>query len=270
MIQRKFKANRPKIIGSTDMKPYWQVIKDIIDQSDVILEILDARMPELSRNEEIESLTKQSGKQLILVLNKADLVSKKQLAINYEKLRDTFPCFVISNKDKIGTRRLREWLIANGKNKERFKIGVLGYPNTGKSSVINSLSLAKKAPVSSKAGTTHGQHWIKSVANLEIMDSPGVVPLKQEDEARLALIGSKNPEKIHNLDIVLWKIFELFDDKDVIKKLYNISDIESNELEDIIEAICKKRGYIKKGNQIDETRLAIQVIRDWQQGKLRL
>ena len=165
MINRRFKANRPKITWDTNMKPYWNVIKDIIHNSDIILEILDARMPELSRNEEIETLTKESGKQLILILNKADLVSKKQLAINYEKLRDKFPCFIISTKDKIGTKRLREWLIANGKNKERFKIGVLGYPNTGKSSIINSLSLAKKAPVSSKAGTTHGQHWIKSVAN---------------------------------------------------------------------------------------------------------
>ncbi|MBS3092042.1 50S ribosome-binding GTPase [Candidatus Pacearchaeota archaeon] len=270
MINRRFKANRPKITWDTNMKPYWNVIKDIIHNSDIILEILDARMPELSRNEEIETLTKESGKQLILILNKADLVSKKQLAINYEKLRDKFPCFIISTKDKIGTKRLREWLIANGKNKERFKIGVLGYPNTGKSSIINSLSLAKKAPVSSKAGTTHGQHWIKSVANLEIVDSPGVVPLKQEDEARLALIGSKNPEKIHNLDIVLWKIFELFDDKEIIKKLYSIEELESNKVEDIIEAICKKRGFIKKQGLIDETRLAMQVIRDWQQGKLRL
>ena len=158
----KFKANRPKVVGNTNITPYWKVIEKIIDDSDIVLEVLDARMPEISRNDELESLIKQKRKELILILNKSDLVSQKVLRKRFQELNKSHKTFVISVKDKIGTKRLREYLIQRSKEAERVRIGVVGYPNTGKSSVINSLVLRKKAQVTSKAGTTHGTQWISS------------------------------------------------------------------------------------------------------------
>jgi len=268
MINRKFKANRPKVIGSTDMKPYWQVIQNIIDDSNIVLEILDARMPEISRNEEIESAVKNSGKQLILVLNKADLVSENNLRKRLKKLQKQYPTFVISNTQKLGTKRLREYLISQTKNK-LSRIGVLGYPNTGKSSVINSIILKHKAKVTSTAGTTHGQQWINFTKNLQIIDSPGVIPLKENDEIRLALIGSKNIDKIRYLELVVHQIIKLFDYKTQIEKLYGIK-INSDNPDDIIEQIGIKKKFLKKGGLVDTGRTSIQIIRDWQSGKLRL
>ena len=267
--QFKFKANRPRIVGDTNIKPYWKVIREIIEESDIILEVLDARMPKLSRNEELEEIIRKSKKDLIFILNKADLTSKNIIIKNKKLLKKQGECFVVSSKDKTSVSKLRGYLLGLGKTKEFMRIGVLGYPNTGKSSLINSLVRRKKAPVSSKAGTTHGQQWISMKENIRIIDSPGIIPLKHTDELRYALIGSRNPEKIKNLDLVAHEIIKLFDNFENIEKLYNIK-IEEKSPDKIMEEIGRKKGFIKKGNEIDDSRVSIQIIRDWQKGKLRL
>jgi len=266
MLNRRFKANRPKIIGSTDITPYWQVVEKIIRESDIILEILDARMPELSRNEEIEKKVKANGKELIFILNKSDLVPEY-----YLKKRNKLPgkVFHLSAKDNKGMNRLRGYILALSKKYENIKIGVLGYPNTGKSSVINSLVRRNKSPVSSRAGTTHGPQWVAMKDNILIIDSPGVIPLKENDEVRYALIGSRNPEKIKNKELVASKIIDLFIDKKNIFEYYGIN-INSNNAEEIMEEIGRKRRFLKKGGIIDETRVSFEIIRDWQTGRLRL
>lgn len=276
MYNRRFRTNRPKIIGKTDMTPRWESIREIIHDSNVILEILDARMPELSRNKEIEKMVLNYGddKKLIFILNKADLVANEQLQREFEKLKKESECFILSSKDKIGTKRLREYLLSLGKNCESdyLRIGVVGYPNTGKSSVINALILRHKVKVSSTAGTTHGEQWINAQGNLSIIDSPGVIPLDEHDEVRLALIAAKNVEKIHNLGLVANAIINLFDESENLKKYYKIDElkIKNNCVQDIFEEIGRKKGFFKRGGMIDEGRTAVQIIRDWQTGKLKL
>ena len=266
MIQHKFKANRPKVIGDTNITPYWKVIEDIINESDIVLEILDARMPELSRNEEIEKIVKSKNKKLILILSKSDLVPKKLVENKRRKFLKEHPCFSVS---KYNVDKLRNYIFSISKNYESIKIGVVGYPNTGKSSIINALIRRKKAPISSRAGTTHGQQWIKFKENIMIIDSPGVIPLRENDEIRLALIGSRNPEKLKNLDLVAYKIVNLFKYSNNLEKYYKI-EFKNKSPEEIFEKIGRKKGYLKKGNEIDEKRIAINLVRDWQSGKLRL
>ncbi|MFA6022677.1 MAG: GTPase [Candidatus Pacearchaeota archaeon] len=261
--------NLPKVMGSTDITPYWDVIKQIIRDSDILLEILDARMPELSRNKELEETIIKNHKPFIFILNKADLISEGQLRKTYERLKKENLCFVLSSKDHMGTKRLREWLISQAKGKEKFKVGVLGYPNTGKSSVINTIAKRKGAKVSSKAGTTHGPQWINATNNLRIVDSPGVLPIIKEDEIRYAIIGSRNAEKIKNLELVATAIINLFEDKLPLKKFYGI-ETDSDDAYEIIHEIGKKKGFMKKGGQVEENRVSIQIIRDWQTGKLKL
>lgn len=263
--------NIPKKFGSTDITPYWEVIKNIINDADMILEVLDARMPDLSRNKELEEVIKKFNKPIVLILNKADLVSNNQLRLSLNRLKKEYHTFIISSTNFIGTKRLREWLIAQSKNKENFRIGVLGYPNTGKSSVINIIAKRKKAKVSSRAGTTRGQQWINVADKIRIIDSPGIIPIKQEDEVRYALIASRNVEKIKNLEIVAHEIIKLFLIKDNLNKLYGIQIAnDENNPDKIIELIGRKKGFIKKGGLIETSRVAIQIIKDWQIGKLRL
>tara|TARA_Y100000310_G_scaffold343535_1_gene451680 strand:+ start:1205 stop:2020 length:816 start_codon:yes stop_codon:yes gene_type:complete len=265
----KFKANRPKVVGNTHITPYWKVLEKIIDESDIILEILDARMPELSRNEELENLIKQKGKRLVFILNKSDLITDKLIAKRKAKLKSRASTYAISAKNKETLSKLRQFIFAQARGSEFFRVGVVGYPNTGKSSIINSLVRRRKAPVSSRAGTTHGQQWIKMAENIRVIDSPGIIPLKQTDEVRYALIGSKNPEKIQNLELVAHKIIEILKETNSLHNYYKI-DPEITDNDEIIEAIGRKRGFLKKGNEIDDTRVAITLIRDWQSGKLRL
>lgn len=269
MYNRRFKANRPKIIGSTNMIPRWHSVAEIIYHSNIVLEILDARMPELSRNSEVEEIAKKSNKQILFILNKADLVSEEQLERKFKKLKQEAPCFIVSSNQKIGTKRLREYLMAQAKGKEIYRIGVVGYPNIGKSSVINALTLKHKTKVSSTAGTTHGPQWINAQANLSIIDSPGVIPLDEHDEIRLALISAKNVERINNLDIVAHAVINLFENKTKLKEFYNIKT-DSEKPEDILQEIGKKKGFMKKGGLVEESRTAIQIISDWQKGKLKL
>lgn len=267
--QFKFKANRPKIVGDTNIKPYWKVIEEIIEGSDIVLDILDARMPKLSRNEELEEMIKRKRKNLIFILNKADLVSPKIAQKHQILLKKQASCYIVSSKDKSSINKLRDHLLKLGKRQEFLRIGVLGYPNTGKSSIINALVRKKKAPISSRAGTTRGKQWISMKENIRIIDSPGIIPLKQDDEIRYALIGSRNVEKIKNLEVVANEIIKLFKNSENLEKHYKITISSKNE-EDIIEEIGRKKGFIKKGNEIDTTRASIQIIRDWQSGRLRL
>lgn len=265
----KFKANRPKRMTDTNITPYWRVLEKIIEDSDIILEILDARMPFLSRNEELESLIKNKGKKLVLIMNKSDLVPDK-IVNSYKKiLKNEAQCYAASAKKRETLRKLRQFIFSQAKNSGFFKVGVVGYPNTGKSSIINALVRRKKAPISSSAGTTHGQQWIALGENIRIIDSPGVIQLKQTDEIRYALIGSKNPEKLKNPDLVADKILEFFKESNNIAKQYNIEESLKGH-EEIMHAIGRKRGFLKKGNEVDESRVAITLIRDWQLGKLKL
>ncbi len=267
MINKKFKANRPKVTKDTNIKPYWRVIKEIVERSTIIIEVLDARMPKISRNEEIEKIIKEYNKELIFLLNKADLVTQKDAYKKQNKLKKIAPTFIVSGKTRKGIKELREYLTIKSKQLPDTRIGFLGYPNTGKSSIINAIAYKRKAKVSAQAGTTHGAQWINAGKNLSVIDSPGVIPVKKNDEIRLALIGSRNPEKLREKELVAYKILSLFEDKEQLEVLYKI-EIKSEDPEEILEQIGRKKGFIKKGNQIDEVRTSEQIIRDWQKGNL--
>ena len=124
------------------MAGFMKQISELIQQSDIILEILDARFPDKTRNKEIEDRIFAKGKKLIIVLNKMDLVGKNKIEEEKNKLikEKHLRVVFVSAKEKNGVRLLkRELSIARG-NKKTSVIGLLGYPNSGKSTIINSLS----------------------------------------------------------------------------------------------------------------------------------
>jgi ribosome biogenesis GTPase A len=274
------------------MEPYWDVIKKIIQESDLVLEILDARLVELSRNKRVEELIDEIGRPMIFVINKSDLVSKESIKKQVKKLKEKAPVVFISVKNKSSVKILlyliKKVFKKHGKKQPFVKdpfakktkhkqaigdviVGVLGYPNVGKSSIINALAHKKKVQVSKKSGTTRGIHWIKASNEIKLLDSPGVIPLQEDDEIRYGLIGAKDTERLRNLELVSHAIIKLFlkNNKQAFEKFYKI-ELNNKNPEKIVEEIAEKKGHLLKGGKIDENRTCSMIIRDWQQGRLRL
>lgn len=284
----------------TNIEPYWDSIKRIIHESDLIIEVLDSRLIDLSRNEEVERLIKESNRPFIFVMNKTDLADLKELKEKAEELKNIAPVVYVSNKDKKSFKILlfiikkifKEYgkraptLRKKGDPKTKFReakadvvVGILGYPNVGKSSIINALCHKKKVKVSKKSGTTHGIHWIKLDEEIKLIDSPGVFPLQKDtdvDEIRYGLIGAKDNERLKNPDIVADAIIKYAIKKNIskFKKFYDINlediDINNPETYEIILMIAKKKCFLLKGGVYDENRAISLIIRDWQEGRLRL
>ena len=277
---------------STHHESYWAVIRRIIQESDLVLEILDARLVELSRNEEVEAIIKEIDRPMIFVINKSDLVSKESLKKQVETLKEKGDVIFISAKSpktsKVLMHAIKKTFKKHGKRpiqergqydpkpiyreaKAEVVVGVLGYPNVGKSSIINALAHKKKVKVSKKSGTTHGIHWIKATDEIKLIDSPGVIPLKKDDEVRYGLIGAKDTERLKDHELVVHAIINLFlkNNKEALEEFYKIK-LETKEPLNITEQIARKKAYLLKGNRIDEHRVNMEIIRNWQQGRLKL
>lgn len=246
---------------------FWPAVKKAIRESDVILLVVDARLPALSTNRELLEKVEYAGKKMFIVYNKTDLLSKEQL----EKIkRGSEASFFISAPTGAGIKHMRHTLeeFAERNNISTLKVGMVGYPNVGKSSLINAITKTGRAQVSNLAGTTKGIQWIK-VGRLKFLDSPGVIPF--EDKSRkLGLIGAKNPEKLqdpYGLAIDLLRKF-LRADKPALEKYYGLEF--TNDVESAFEAIGRKRGFLSRGGIVDETKTAVSIIRDWQRGKIKI
>jgi len=278
-------------------EPYWELVKRIISESDLVLEILDARLVKLSRNERVEELVREIGRPVIFVINKSDLVSRKSLKEQIKKLKesvkdlDSEVVFISAKKKgdfrillslikKIFKRFGKREVIVRGKGEPKplyreahgdIVVGVLGYPNTGKSSIINALAHKKKVKVSKKAGTTHGLHWVNASGGIRLIDSPGVIPLSKEDEVRYGLIGAKDTERLKNPGLVASAVIKLFlkSSLRVFEEFYGVK-VRGKSVDEIIRLVAEKKGFLLKGGRVDENRVVGLIVRDWQQGRLKL
>ncbi len=246
---------------------FWPVVMNVLRNSDVVLLLVDARMPEITRNSEIvDKVSNMKGKRLIIVFNKSDLIGRKDI----EKLKKEYPnSFFVSSTKKIGIGKLKSSLenMAENWNKPSLRIGLVGYPNIGKSTLINLLAPAAKAKVSSVAGTTRKTQWVRN-RKLRIMDSPGIIPYGDR-KVQIGMTASKDPHKIRNPEKVAIRIIEFLMKRDVklIQKYYGASGDSAYE---IFEDIGHKMGYLVKGGEVDENRVSIKVIDDWQKGRIKL
>lgn len=251
-------------------KNFWNIVNKVIKEADIILLLLDSRLIEETRNSEVESKVKKANKPLIYVLTKCDLVDKKTLS--KIKLK---PSVFVSSKDHLGTSILRDRILIEGnkkyKGKDAFYVGVLGYPNVGKSSLINAMKGKKAAPSSSVSGLTKGIQKVRADNRIVFLDTPGVLPYREKNDSKHAFIGTIDFNKVKNPDIVVMELMEKYPGR--IERHYGIIEPQFGveipaDLEESLEKIAKKRNLLIKGNKPDIERTAKMILKDWQTGKI--
>ena len=246
---------------------FWPVVMNVLRNSDVVLLLVDARMPEITRNCEIvDKVEKMKGKRLVIIFNKSDLVGRKEI----EKLKSGYPnAFFVSATKRTGVKDLKKVLenMAENWNRPSLRIGLVGYPNIGKSTLINLLAPGARAKVSSVSGTTKKTQWVRT-GKLRIMDSPGVIPFGDR-KVQIGMTAAKDPHKIKNPEKVAIRIIEFLMKKEgnLLKRYYKALGDDAYE---VFEDIGRKMGYLVKGGEVDENRIAIKVIDDWQRGRINL
>ena len=183
-------------------------------------------------------------------------MDKKAVDLLYSKLFEML-------KDKLERNKLKGVF-------KPIRIMVVGIPNTGKSTIINALCGGKKTVTGNRAGVTRGKQWVR-LRELELLDTPGTMPPAFENQTlakHLAYIGSMNDSNIDFGDLAYELISELKEKyPHLLKAKYDIEDLEVETLE-IFNAICSRRGFIKKGGEYDYDRCAIAIIDDFRKGRI--
>ncbi len=249
------------------------IINNLIYQADIILEVLDARFIERTRHPTIEKKIRSMHKKIIYVLNKADLVDTHEVEEKLE-LGKLNPHVFFSSKEKRGVVVLRNLIKKEAKkiDKDAVNVGIVGYPNTGKSSLINSLILKASARVSPIAGYTKTIQKIRLARGIYLIDAPGILhpeegmTINRENTVRHSQIGAIDWNKIRDPELVVDSLMKEYPNS--IEKHYNLE--VKNDSEVLIEELGRKLNYLKKGNQVDEIRTAKQILRDWQEGKIKI
>jgi ribosome biogenesis GTPase A len=242
-------------------------IEKFLEKSHILIEVVDARLIDKTRIEKIE---KRFSKKIIIVATKKDLVD------NIDELEKKYPQIIfVNNKNKEGINKLKEriLLVAEQKIKKYnppIDVFVFGYPNVGKSSLINSLLNRAKTKTGFEAGITRGVQWLKFNPFVRVVDSPGVIDgIKNEFD--LALSASVDAQKIKDPELVAIRIIKKFFEEKKEKILFDYFEIEPTaNSQKILEQIAKKRGKIRKGGEPDITQSAIILIREWQKGKIKI
>jgi len=237
------------------MKKFFSMVNKVINRCDIILFVIDARFPEITKNENIERKIMLKEKKLIYVVNKIDLVMDHRIKA---KIKLLHPRIEVSIKDKRGISKLRAQVKRHAKEfTHNVYVGVVGYPNTGKSSIINALTGRKSAKTSPESGMTKGMQFVRLSETLMLVDSPGVFP-QDNDDSRV-LVSAIDFTKIKDPDYYVDLIFERF--PGVLERHYHV---------DSVEAYAEKRGFLIKKGKPDIDRAAREILKHWQRGKIMI
>ena len=257
-----------------------RMMQENIKLIDLIIELVDARIPMSSRNPDIDELGK--GKSRIILLNKSDLADAG-LNQEWESFFKEKGYFVqpLNAKTGAGIKNIQALVQESCKEKiERdrkrgiinrpVRAMVVGIPNVGKSTFINSFAGKACAKTGNKPGVTKGKQWIRLNKNLELLDTPGILWPKFEDQKigeRLALIGSINDEILHVDELAVALIRNLKNSYlDLLEKRYDITIDE--DAYDTLKKIAIARKCLQKGDLPDVDRASSMLLEDFRSGKL--
>ena len=252
-------------------------IKESLPLVDAVVELVDARIPESSRNPELDEIT--AGKPRIILLNKSD-VADRNATDSWMKYFRTSGAYVLAVDCKTGkglngfVPLVREALAeriaqneAKGMAGRPLRLMVVGIPNTGKSSFINRMSSKSKLQVANRPGVTRSNQWVVCGDGIELLDTPGVLWPKFDDPA---VIGSIKND-VMDVETIAVRLLHILktDYTDRLCERYKV-DASVAELEDyeVLEAIGRKRGMLLRGNEVDTERAANTLLTEYRNGKL--
>lgn len=247
---------------------------------DLVIELVDARVPMSSRNPDIDELGKNKAR--LILLNKADLADEKQTEEWIAYFRGKGYSAVKVNSRKGGGIKSIQGVIQEAckeKTERDRKRGILnrpvramvvGIPNVGKSTFINALAGKACAKTGNKPGVTKGKQWIRLNKNVELLDTPGILWPKFEDQQvglRLAFIGSIKDE-IMNLEELAAELINFMQDAypGVLAEKYTINEKQNSY--SVLEAIAESRHCLVRGNELDTAKAAGMLLDDFRNGRL--
>ena len=261
------------------MTAAMRMMEENLKAVDGVMVVLDTRAPRASLNNKLNKLF--DNKKVLYVLNKTDLVDSSDVKRTVaEFTKDGKETVAVSAMDKRAVDLLYSRIFSLLKDKlERNKlkgvfkpirIMVAGIPNTGKSTIINALCGGKKAVTGNKAGVTKGKQWVR-LRELELLDTPGTMPPAFDNQTlakHLAYIGSMNDANIDFNDLAYELLAELkVKYPELLKQKYDIENLDVETLE-LFNAICVRRGFLRRGGDFDYERCATAIIDDFRKGRI--
>lgn len=263
------------------MKKTRELLQQQLKLVDIVFELLDARIPLSSKNPDIDAIV--GGKPRVIILNKADLANEQATNswIKYFKSKGitAIPVNTISgeglrlaiNEGENVFKEKMQALIDKGRRARAMRVMVVGIPNVGKSSIINKLVGRKGAITGDRPGVTKGKQWLRVKGDLEILDTPGILWPKFEDQEvakRLAFTGAIKDE-IMDIETLALRLVEYLDlhNRQELYQRYNLEG-EFQQGIDIMDQIALNRGCILKGKEIDYTRVANIILDEFRAGRI--
>lgn len=249
---------------------------------DVVIELLDARIPASSRNPDIDRIL--GDKPRVITLNKADLADTDQTGIWIKFFRKQgIPAVAVDARRGTGVKRLvelaerqaapeiRKYAAKGGRRPRMARCMVVGVPNVGKSMLINRLAGKKAARTANRPGVTRGEQWIKLNGVLELLDTPGILWPKFEDPDtafKLAATGAIK-EDIYDPEEICVELLRLLTaaSPETLARHYKIN-ITSCEPWETMAAIGAARGFYLSGGRVDAKKTAVLVLKDFREGRL--
>uniref|UniRef100_A0A6G1SBU7 Nucleolar GTP-binding protein 2 n=1 Tax=Aceria tosichella TaxID=561515 RepID=A0A6G1SBU7_9ACAR len=261
----------PLLRAGQSRRIYNELFK-VIDSSDVLLQVVDVRDPMGTRSSYLENYLKKEKpfKHMVIILNKCDLVPVAVTKAWVKILSKEYPTlsFRASTTNPFGKGDLiglfRQFSSLH-KDKKQISIGIVGYPNVGKSSLINALKSKKVCDVAPIAGETKVWQYISLMKGIYLIDCPGVVHPQNESDTDIVL---KNVVRIENIQAPESHIEELLKrvDEKFIKKHYKLSEWEDSI--DFLEQLARRMGKLTKGGLPDTNTTSRMVLTDWLRGRL--
>ena len=263
-------------------------IEEDLKLIDVVIELLDSRIPIASRNPDIRKLTQNKNR--IIIVNKCDLSDKQVNKKWVEKLSKEAPVLLTDANtgkgiDKVSKKiedLMKEEIArqaARGRINKTIRVMILGIPNVGKSSFINRIAKKNKLEVGNKPGVTKSKQWIRIGKNQELLDTPGVLWPKFESEEialNLAFTGTIKDDILEKTEVayeLLKVLYEKYNSNVVERYKLTENDIEkiknsSNSIYELMQIIGRKRGALVSGGNIDDEKTARIILEDFRSCKL--
>ncbi len=263
------------------MKKTKDLMKANLKLVDVVVELLDSRIPYSSKNPDIDTL--MAGKPRVVLLNKSDISDRAKLNkwINYYK-EQGIKAIPIDAMKGTGVNRIvdecknavkdkMDSLKEKGRKERAIRIMIIGVPNVGKSSLINKLTGRRSTQTGDRPGVTKGKQWVKLRGNLELLDTPGILWPKFEDQDVALNLAFTRAIKDEILDVetlalrLIEKLMVIEPEK--LAARYKLEELGESGIE-TMDMIAQKRGFITGRKEIDYTRTATTVLNEFRTGKL--